>query len=190
MVLGLKAVRGLKARRVAFGLAYAAVSLLALFLSAVLSAVAANLLSYRLFIEELPLAVIEFSRVSPRQFAVIVEPQGRLRSVHELHGDEWRLDARFIRTSLLPGLLRKNPVYRLERLEGRTRGGGNALSNPSASAPLVFATGFDPWNRMPSALRRWLGVDVLLLSSPNSRMVDGARYEVRGSSDGLSVRRI
>ncbi|WP_426415973.1 hypothetical protein [Aestuariirhabdus sp. LZHN29] len=70
--------------------------------------------------DEEPLVEIQFRQLAPQRYRATLTGHDRCqRSHYELLGDQWRIDAQFIKWKTFATLLGMDPRYRLERLSGR-----------------------------------------------------------------------
>lgn len=166
------------------GLSGAALLVLALFAAALL----ANLYTYRRFTHEQPLAELEFTHLGEYAYRVrLHEPAGSVRSF-ELRGDQWQLDARIMKWHGVATLAGLDPLYRLERLNGRYRDVVLERSAPRSVYGLAAHAGLDLW-LMAQRHGRWLPwLDASYGNATYMPMAPGARYEVRITASGLIAR--
>lgn len=149
-----------------------------------------NLWTYQRLTDELWVADLHFTRVSPGRFAAtITRPGEQARSVG-LSGDDWQLDARLITWRPWMQLLGSDPVYRLDRLSGRYRDIARARSNLPSVHALSDNPGLDLWALMREG-EHWLpGVDAAYGSAVFLPMEHDASYRVTLSAKGLVARPI
>jgi len=166
------------------GLGGAALLVLALFGAALL----ANLHTYQRFTHEQTVAELEFTRLGEYAYRVrLHEPAGPVRSF-ELRGDQWQLDARIVKWHGVATLLGLEPLYRLERLNGRYRDLGLEQSAPRSVHGLAAHAGLDLW-QMAQHHRRWLPwLDATYGNATYMPMAPGARYGVHITTSGLIAR--
>jgi hypothetical protein len=84
--------------------------------------VAANLYTYQRLTAETPIAILSFRRIGNQEFDVIVR-NGNACAIgaYRLYGDQWRIDAQFLKWRPWAALIGFDSMYRLERLSGRYR---------------------------------------------------------------------
>lgn len=69
---------------------------------------------------EAALMEINFRQIEPQHYvATLQDENGCLLGNYEIHGDQWRIDAQFIKWKTLATLAGLDARYRLERLSGR-----------------------------------------------------------------------
>lgn len=157
-------------------------------IAAVAFLVGLNLLTWQRFTAERPVAEIGFSQLGPQAFAVDLRfADGHERRL-QLHGDEWQLDARILKWKSFATLLGFDPLYRVERIEGRYENLAQAQSAQPSIVGLSDPRGIDLW-KLARNEAGWLPfVDAVYGSATYLPMADGARYLVTISNTGLLAR--
>src|SRR5690348_10862119 len=162
--------------------------LLLLSVFAFAAAVALDLRTYLRLTYEKPVASLSFSALGPQQFHVVLtDSEGRVRTA-ELRGDDWELDARVLKWKGLATVLGLDPVYRLDRLEGRYRNAGQESHDYHSVVELSQGPGLDFWGLMQrdSGWLPW--ADASYGSGTYLPMADGAQFQVSLSPTGLLAR--
>jgi len=149
-----------------------------------------NLHSFYRLTDEAPIAQLRFVPVAPQRYAVELRSGDFCKAYHyTLDGDEWRLDARFLKWKPVANLLGLDALYRLDRLSGRYRDIADAGSHP----PSVFAIGdkpvFDLTDYLNESWLSWSPVDTLFGSSVYESIDPAYKYTVYRSQSGLLVRK-
>lgn len=160
------------------------------FVFAFLAAVALDLRTYLRLTGEKPVATLSFAAQGPQQFHVtLTEVDGRVLNV-DLRGDDWELDARMLKWKGWATVLGLDPVYRLERLEGRYRNVGQESHDYHTVLQLGADPGLDFWGMVQrhSGWMPW--ADATYGTGTYLPMADGARYEVSVTPTGLLARPI
>jgi len=153
-----------------------------------------DLQTYHRLTYERPVATITTRQKEPRLFnAVLTEaPDGRSQAAqtYEIHGDEWRVEARVLKWKPWANVLGLDTQYRLDRLSGRYQDTQSELSAPRSVYDLRPHPNsvVDLW-----VLARRYGqylpvVDTLYGSGASMPMADGASYEVSITQNGLLAR--
>lgn len=174
---------------VASGGSRAVLGLLFLFVFAFTAAVALDLRTYLRLTYEKPVATLSFVAIGPQDFrATLTDTTGRVQSV-ELRGDDWELDARVLKWKGVATVLGMDPVYRLDRLEGRYRNAGQESHDYHSVLDLSVDQGLDLWSLAHDSAGWLPGVDALYGSGTYLPMVDGAQYSVSLSAGGGLVAR-
>jgi len=87
---------------------------------AVVALFSGSLYTYSVLTDEAHVAELQFTRLGPQHFeAVVVTDDGCRQRTVELFGDQWRLDAQFLKWKNWAMLLGLDAHYRLTRIEGR-----------------------------------------------------------------------
>lgn len=162
--------------------------LLMLSLAALLVAIAMNLHTYQVLVQEEPVASVRFEQIAPQYFRVYLIPSTGPSRVLELRGDEWQIDARVLKWTGLANLLGMKTAYRLERLSGRYHNVQQAREGVRTVYSLVNPTGIDLWGWVQQSERNLPWLDAEYGSAAYMPMVDKARYRVSISNSGLVVR--
>jgi hypothetical protein len=147
------------------------------------------LLGYRRLTGEALVATLDTRSLGPQHFAVgIVFPDGSRRDV-ALDGDDWQLDARVIKWTPSAVVLGAEPLYRLDRINGRYHEIEQERSMPKSVVALSEHAVPDLWSlkrRFPQTLGF---VDADYGSAAYLPMVDGGRYSVTLAAAGGLVAR-
>ena len=155
---------------------------------ALIAAVALDLRTYLRLTYEQPVATLNFAALGPQDFrATLTDSTGQVHSV-ELRGDDWQLDARVLKWKGLATVLGLDPVYRLERLEGRYRNAGQESHDYHSVVDLSQDRGLDFWG-LVQRNAGWLPLaDASYGSATYLPMADGAQFTVSLGSTGLLAR--
>jgi len=167
--------------RILFGLVF-------LFAFAFVAAVALDLRTYLRLTYEQPVATLSFAAVGPQAFrATLSDATGKVSSV-DLRGDDWQLDARVLKWKGVATVLGLDPVYRLDRLEGRYRNTGQERNDYHSVVELSADAGLDLWG-LAQRNAGWLPwVDAVYGSATYMPMADGAQFTVSLTPTGLLAR--
>ncbi|MCP3671387.1 MAG: hypothetical protein GY814_13330 [Gammaproteobacteria bacterium] len=153
-----------------------------------LLAVAANLYTYHRLTSEIAVAEIEIRLMATNSFELRVIERDKPPISFTLYGDEWQLDARFLRWKSWATLLGKDPLFALERLSGRYGDIEQERSARRSVHSLNSRPGLDIW-KYGRKYSQWIPfVDAYYGSSVYVPLESGARYEVIASHSGLMVR--
>ena len=162
--------------------------LLMLSLAALVVAIALNLHTYQVLVQEEPVATLRFEQLAPQYFRVYVIPADGVSRVVELRGDQWQIDARVLKWTGLANLLGMKTSYRLERISGRYRDVAQERQGVHTVYSLVNPAGIDLWGWVKQSERKLPWLDAEYGSAAYMPMVDKARYRVSISNSGLVVR--
>ena len=162
---------------------------LGLFGFLVLLLAGSNLYTFHRLTDESPIAELQFRKIGAEQYEATIaygdfcHPEKFL-----LHGDQWRLDARFLKWHSWVNLLGFDSMYRIERLGGRYLDVQDENAGPHLSYQLYKEGGID----LPAILQGYGGrfslVDTLYGSSVYELMQEGFLYRVYRAQSGLLVR--
>jgi hypothetical protein len=162
--------------------------LLFLFVFAFIAAAALDLRTYLRLTYEQPVATLSFAALGPQSFrATLTDSAGNIRT-DELRGDDWQLDARVLKWKGFATVLGLDPVYRLERLEGRYRNAGQESHDYHSVVELSADPGLDFWGFAERNAGWMPWADASYGSATYLPMADGAQYQVSLSQTGLLAR--
>ena len=150
---------------------------------------ASNLYTYHRLTDEAPIAELRFRQLAPFEYEATLS-WGDFCSERKfvLYGDQWRLDAQFLKWRPWANLLGLDALYRIERLGGRYADTGLENTQRHLAHALHPADGPD----LPALLARYdtlfSPVDTLYGSSVYDAMEAGRLYRVYRGQSGLLVR--
>ena len=150
-----------------------------------------NLYTFHRLTDESPIAELRFARSGPGEYQTIIAygdfctPER-----YRLHGDQWRLDAMFLKWRAWANLLGLDSMYRIERLGGRY----HEVSDENAAMPQTYALHGDSVIDLAGILADYEGrfspVDTLYGSSVYAEMDPAFIYQVYRGQSGLLVRKV
>ncbi len=153
-----------------------------------LLAIAANLYTYHRLTREIAVAEIEIRSTVPNSFKLQITEAGKPPISFTLYGDEWQLDARFLRWKSWATILGKEPLFTLERLSGRYGDIEQEREATRSVHSLNANSGLDVW-KYGRKYSQWIPfVDAYYGSSIYMPLESGARYQVTATHTGLMVR--
>jgi len=151
---------------------------------------AANLYTYHRLSDESPIAELQFARLGDDRYeAIIAYGDFCTTERYTLFGDQWRLDARFLKWRPWANLLGFDSLYRIERLGGRYRDIERENTQPHDAHTLHPRDGVDLVALMARYTGRFSPVDTLYGSSVYEDMDPRHVYRVYRSQSGLLVRK-
>ena len=170
----------------------------ALFLAigAIVGLLGLNIQTYHRLTYEQPVALIELHKKGPQLFeATVTEPATDANPqptthTYEVHGDEWRLEARVLVWKPWANVLGLDTQYRLDRFSGRYADTQQELSAERSVYDIrpARSTGIDLFP-VANGIKNYLPmVDVKHGSGTSQPMADGARYQVNITRTGLISR--
>lgn len=157
--------------------------------SAVLALSAVDFYSYRQLSTEETIASISFTKLESQHFKVSLVDSSGVEQTHDLRGDLWQLDARFIKWNKSLAGLGLTPGYRLDRLSGRYY----SLEEEHSAERTVHSLGnsksvLDVWAWLQQCCRNQSFIDASYGSATYLPMADGALFAVNLSGTGLLAR--
>jgi hypothetical protein len=162
--------------------------LLLLALAVLMIAIAMNLYTYQILVQEQPVAEVRFEALAPQYFRVYLLPEAGSPQVLELRGDQWQIDARVLKWQGLANLLGMKTAYRLERLSGRYSDIKQERKGIRTAYRLQNDKGIDLWAWVQKTERKLPWLDAIYGSAAYMPMVDKGRFRVTISNSGLVVR--
>ena len=155
-----------------------------------------NIQTYHRLTYERPVATIELTQRGPQLFsATVVEPPTpdtpeEITRDFEIHGDEWRIEARVLKWKPWANVIGLDSQYRLDRFSGRYTDTQQELTGERSAYDIrpQRQSGIDLWPLAREFSKYAPLVDTLYGSGAYMPMADGARYEVRITQNGLIAR--
>lgn len=150
---------------------------------------AASVHTFNTLTDETLIAQIAFERVGDRSYTARLRTgDGCDERVLAVLGDQWRIDAQFLKWKYWATLLGLDAQYRLERFEGRYRSVAEQNTAPTLAHDLEPETSVDVVE-----LAGWLGsfnflIDATYGSSTYHDIDTGRRYEVYRTQTGIITR--
>ncbi len=149
-----------------------------------------NIYTFNRLTDEAPIAKLRFTQLAPQKYAV------ELRSgdfchprTFVLYGDEWRIDARFLKWKPLANLVGLDAMYRLERLTGRYQTVSDENSNRHQAWRIGKQPEYDLFQYAKRDWTYWSPVDTFFGSSVYETIDPAWEYTVYRSQSGLLVRK-
>ena len=148
-----------------------------------------NFVTYQRLTSERPAARISFVQKGPQNFTATLQATGAEPRTLSVNGDEWRLDARFIKWHPLANIGGLDAYYRLDRLTGRYRDTDQEINAARSVYALSPNPGLDLWKLAQNKrIARFKALDAYYGNSVYAPMADGAAFEVYATQNGLIVR--
>lgn len=176
--------------RTAGGVFQVALSVLLLFVAALLGAVAVGMNGYRALTAERTAATVEIAQDAEQRFtAHFTFPDGE-RESYQLAGDQLYVDARILKWHPRASLLGIETGYQLDRVAGRYA----SLDDEQTSPRTVYSLANEQRVDLFSMANRYAFlsrfVDAEYGSATFLSIRDGASYQVRVSTSGLLIREL
>ena len=149
-----------------------------------------NVYTFNRLTDEALIARLRFSQDAEKEYQVELRSGDFcLPDFYTIYGDEWRVDARFLKWKPWANLLGMDAMYRLERLGGRyhdvqTENTGKHLVHDISRQPVI-----DLLKYSGRSWAGWMPVDTLFGSSVYEKIDPAVEYLVYRSQSGLLVRK-
>jgi hypothetical protein len=151
-------------------------------------AAAMNLYTYHRLTAEIMVASIQIKQTAPNTYDLLLSEVGREPVNFKIIGDEWQLDARFLRWKSWATILGQEPMFRLERLSGRYSDIEQARVAQRSLYALNSEPGVDVW-KLGRQYSEWLPfMDAYFGSSVYMPLAAEGEYRVTATDSGLIVR--
>jgi hypothetical protein len=149
-----------------------------------------NLHTFHRLTAEAPIAKLRFVELAPQQYAVELRSGDFCTVQHfKISGDDWRLDARFLKWKPVANLFGLDAMYRLERLGGRYSRIDEANTRPQHAYQIGDKPGIDLTDHLNERWLSWSPVDTYFGSSVYEAIDPAYEYTVYRSQSGLLVRK-
>ena len=149
-----------------------------------------NLHTWHRLTSESPIAELAFRQTGPREYeATIAYGDFCTAETYRLVGEQWRLDAQFLKWHPWANLLGFDAMYRIERLGGRYRAVGDENTEPHQAHALHSSELPDLTEILGRYRGRLSPVDTLYGSSVYESMDERYIYRVYRGQSGLLVRK-
>ena len=169
--------------------------LLPIMLGVLMLLFATALKGYHLLDQEQLAATMEFAAKGEQSWLVRYTDSAGNSGTFMLNGDDFRIEAQFIKWQLWTRLFDLQPYYRLERLSGRYQDHDDELKRPRSVIDLTRITAVESrWptpelEQLAGWLPDWLPLlDARYGSAAYLPMRDGASYRIMVTSSGLIAR--
>ncbi len=194
-VVLLRGLGGIFGGRLVGGLFGTAVGGGLLAVGAVVALAGLDVQTYNRLTFERPVATIETRQLGPQLFeATLTTPPTAAETApavkrYQVHGDQWRIEARMLKWKPWANVLGLDTQYRLDRLSGRYETTADELSAPRSAYDLGPEAGnVDLWKMARESARLTPMVDSKYGGGAFMPMANGARYEVWVTQSGLIAR--
>jgi hypothetical protein len=115
-----------------------------LLLGLVILLLAASVYTYHVLSDETIIAELRFDRTGNREYVAYLRTGNRCEErMYPISGDQWRIDAQFLKWKYWAMLLGLDSQYRLDRLEGRYRTAEEQNTEPTTAYDLAGDTAID-----------------------------------------------
>lgn len=148
--------------------------------------IAGIVLTYTRLTDEMPVAEVTFEQTGREEFNAYLRLPGEdIPRKYTIYGDQWRIDAQFVKLKPWANIIGMDARYRLERLEGRYADIEQQNAGPHRAYDLAskysgsVGTWLLPWNFL---------IDAQYGSSTYTDISTSTTYTVYRSQFGLLVR--
>lgn len=118
--------------------------MLCVLLGLVIVLLSASVYTYHVLSAETVIAELRFDRTGDREYVAYLRTGNRCEErMYPIVGDQWRIDAEFLKWKYWAMLLGLDSQYRLDRLEGRYRTAREQNSEPTSAHDLAGGTALD-----------------------------------------------
>jgi hypothetical protein len=158
--------------------------------AAFLLLLASNFYTFHRLADEEPIAELSFTRLGPQAYEAVLRHGDFCQSQNFLlYGDQWRLDAEFLKWRSWANLLGFDSMYRIARLGSRYLD----IRHENSGQHVAYELRPDVPLDLTAIIAKYHGfftpVDTLYGSSVYAGMEDGAVYLVYRGQSGLFVRK-
>lgn len=190
LLLILRGISRIRVRRRLFGSLYWSSGLGMASIGLLFLAAAMNLYTYHRLTSEIMVASVKIKQLAPNTYQVALAETGKQPANFKISGDEWQLDARFLRWKSWATILGQDPMFRLERLSGRYSDIEQAKAAQNSLHALNSQAGVDVW-KLGREYAEWLPfIDAYFGSSVYMPMAADGEYRVTATDSGLMVRAV
>lgn len=156
---------------------------------AVTGGIAMNLYTYYRLTHEQAVADINFQKLGEQRYLATLRPaRSQVVSSWEIHGDEWQIDARFIKWNGVANILGIDSVFRLERLSGRYKSIEQERNGKRTVISIAKDNGLDIWDIARSNPEYIPGFDAIYGSATYLPMADNSTWRIKATQSGLIAR--
>ncbi len=189
-LLILRGISRIRVRRRLFGSLYWSSGLGMASIGLLFLAAAMNLYTYHRLTSEIMIASVKIKQTAPNTYELALSEVGKKPVNFNIIGDEWQLDARFLRWKSWATILGQDPMFRLERLSGRYSDIEQAKTEPRSLYALNAQAGVDVW-KLGRQYADWLPfMDAYFGSSVYMPLIANGEYRVTATNSGLMVRAV
>ena len=156
----------------------------------VVGLLAFNLHSFNRLTSEALIAKLRFSQIAAQEYQVELRTGDFCQPIYyQIYGDEWRVDARFLKWKPWANLIGMDAMYRLERLGGRYHEIRDENTRQHLTHDISKAPPLDLLQYADHKWAGWMPVDTLFGSSVYEAIDPAVEFRVYRSQSGLLVRK-
>ena len=151
--------------------------------------VLSNLYTYKRFTAEKPIAQLTFSPIKQQEYDATLRLGNFCEeNTYRIYGDEWRIDAEFLKWKSWATLLGLNAMYRLDRLSGRYTNINDENSKSHSAHELKTSSTLDLSKLAKRYNNKFPPVDTVYGSSAYEKMRADVLYIVSVTQSGILIR--
>ena len=190
IILFIKGIKRIWRRKPISGSLRGLTGLVFLSLAALAFSIVLNLYTYQRFNEELLVAEVRYEKQAEQEFMAFVMIPGKPEATFLLRGDEWEISARMLKWHGMAHLVGMDPLYRLDRIEGKYRDTELEINGNRTVYDLSDSQGLDLF-AIANSNSEWVPwIDAQYGDANYTPMKHGARYKVTMSMTGLVTRAV
>ena len=160
-----------------------------LFSAVMLFLILGNLYTYNRLTNDEPIAQLTFKQINSQEFDASLRLEDACdESIYKIYGDEWRIDAQFLKWKSWATLFGANAMYRIDRLSGRYQNINDELTNRHSAHALEISTTLN----ISALAKRYSGkfsiVDTVYGSSAYEKMKPDTLFTVFRTQSGILIR--
>ncbi|MDH3608041.1 MAG: hypothetical protein OEQ24_02205 [Gammaproteobacteria bacterium] len=149
-----------------------------------------NLYTYKRLTAEKPIAQLAFTPVNNQEFDVTLRLGNFCEEkTYRVYGDEWRIDAKFLKWKSWATLFGLNAMYRIDRLSGRYVSVNDANTKQHSAHELKTSSTLDLAKIAKRYKNRFPPVDTIYGSSAYEKMQPDILFTVYVSQSGILIRK-
>ncbi len=151
--------------------------------------VLSNIFTYKRFTHEKPIAHLTFTPVNHQEFDASLRIGNFCENnLYRIYGDEWRIDAQFLKWKSWATLLGLDAMYRLDRLSGRYSNIVEENSKTHSAHELKSSSTLDLSKIAERYNNKFPPIDTIYGSSAYEKMRANILYTVSVNQSGILVR--
>ena len=148
-----------------------------------------NLYTYKRFNAEKPIAQITFTEVSLQEYDASLRIGNFCEeNIYRLYGDQWRIDAQFLKWKSWATLFGLDAMYRIDRLSGRYSNINDENTKQHSAHDLKIASTLDLSKLAERYKNRFPPVDTVYGSSAYQHTKPDTLFTVHVSQSGILIR--
>ena len=148
-----------------------------------------NLYTYNRLTNDEPIAQLTFKQINSQEFdATLRLGDFCAENIYKIYGDEWRIDAQFLKWKSWATLFGANSMYRIDRLSGRYKSINDELTNKHSAHSLKKATTLNISDLAKHYQGKISFVDTVYGSSAYEKMMPDILFTVFRTQSGILIR--